>query len=296
MSRIFTPAKAICYSGYRDNQSPFTVCPSIDEIEEDLRILVSEGYKYIRMYDPNDHARRALEVIKKNKLPLKCLIGVDSLPEIDNPESATGPIFLTDEERAFNIKRNDSEYDRLIDLVKNYGDYIIAVSVGNENTPSWGTRLVSEERLIEHVLYLKKHISKPVTFCEGAGEWPALTKLSQYLDFLSVHSYPMHGRIPVENAVAANKEQYELVKNSFPDKEIIFTEVGWSVRESSHMIPGQGSVENQKRYITELYEWLNEADIMAFVFEAFDETWKASSPDKGECNWGLHYMDRTRKW
>ena len=85
-------------------------------------------------------------------------------------------------------------------------------------------------------------------------------------------------------------------KAANPDKEIIFTEVGWTIRESSHMIPGQGSIENQKTYITQLNEWLEHEQIIAFIFEAFDETWKASPPEKGECNWGLHYMDRTRKW
>lgn len=99
-----------------------------------------------------------------------------------------------------------------------------------------------------------------------------------------------------ENALDANKQAYKDVCAKFPGKEVVFTEVGWTVRESSHMIPGQGSVENQKTYITQLNNWLEEEQIIAFLFEAFDETWKAESPEKGECNWGLHYMDRTKKW
>lgn len=296
MEKVFEFGKAICYSGYRDGQSPTTVCPTRSQIEEDLMILNDEGYTYLRMYDPNEHARLVLDVIKEKNLPMKCLLGVDSFAEKSNPNSAVGPLMYTDEEIAANVLRNDEEYERLIELVKEYDEQVIAVSIGNENTPEWGTRLVSEERLIKHADRLHEALDKPVTFCEGLNEWKSLKKLSEHLDFLSVHSYPMHACILLENALEANKANYKEMCDMYPDKEIIFTEVGWTTRESSHMIKGQGSIENQKNYITQLNAWLNEDKIIAFLFEAFDETWKAETPDKGECNWGLHYMNRTKKW
>ena len=296
MNRVFNYGLAICYSGYRDGQSPETICPTVDQIREDLKILVSDGYSYIRMYDPNEHARRVLEIIRSEKLPIKCLIGVDSFAEMSNENSAVGPLIYTDEEIAANIRRNDAEYEKLIELVKEYDDEVIAVSIGNENTPEWGTRRVSEERLAAHADRLHEALNKPVTYCEVTAQWPKLTELVKHLDLISTHSYPMHECVPVEKALDVNKANYRLVSETYPDKEVIFTEVGWTVRESSHMIPGQGSVENQKFYITSLNKWLEEEGIVAFIFEAFDETWKASSPDKGECNWGLYYMDRTKKW
>lgn len=296
MKKIFEFGQAICYSGYRDGQSPTTKCPTREQIEEDLQILNEEGYRYLRMYDPNEHARLVLDIIKEKKLPMKCLLGVDSFSEASNENSAVGPLHFTEEEIRENAARNDREFEKLIDLVKEYEDEVIAVSIGNENTPAWGTRLVSEDRLIAHADRLHEALDKPVTYCEGAAEWMNLEKLSKHLDFISVHSYPMHGCVPLENALTTNKQHYNDVCQKYPDKEVIFTEVGWTVKESSHMIPGQGSVENQKTYITQLNEWLEEAKIIAFLFEAFDETWKADSPEKGECNWGLHYMDRTKKW
>lgn len=296
MNKVFKFGKAICYSGYRDGQSPTTICPTREQIEEDLLILAKEGYQYLRMYDPNEHARLVLEVIKEKKLDMKCLLGVDSFAEASNEHSAVGPLHFTVEEIQKNIKRNDEEYENLIRLVKEYDEQVIAVSIGNENTPEWGTRLVSEKRLIAHADRLHEALDKPVTFCEGAFEWMKLDELSKHLDFLSVHSYPMHAGVMLENALDMNKEHYNNVSKKYPDKEVIFTEVGWTVKESSHMIKGQGSVENQKTYITQLNHWLEEEQIIAFLFEAFDETWKADSPEKGECNWGLHYMDRTQKW
>ena len=69
--------KSICYSGFRENQHPgWGVYPSYEEIREDLHILVRDGYRQIRMYDPNVHAIRALEIIKEDKLPLKVMLGL----------------------------------------------------------------------------------------------------------------------------------------------------------------------------------------------------------------------------
>ncbi len=293
---ILNYGKAICYSGYRQGQSPKTEVPSRGQIEEDLDILVKEGYQYIRMYDPNLHARRALEIIREKKLPLKCMIGIDSEPEVNNPDCPFVKQEYSKEELEKNRKRNDDEVENLILLVKEFDECVAAVSVGNENTPIWGSRMVKPERLLAHARRFKEALDKPVTFCEGIFEWPHLKELGDFLDFISVHSYPLHYKETVDVAVAMNKKHYEEVKALFPDKQVLFTEVGWTTKTNSAMVPGQACVENQKRYITELNEWLEKDQIIGFIFEAFDEPWKGSNPNKSECNWGLYYLDRTRKW
>ena len=60
-------SKAICYSGFREDQQPGGVCPSYDEIKEDLLIL-KKNWKYLRLYDCDEHADIVLEVIEKEKL------------------------------------------------------------------------------------------------------------------------------------------------------------------------------------------------------------------------------------
>lgn len=288
--------KAICYSGYRQGQSPKTEVPSREQIAEDLDILVKDGYRYIRMYDPNLHARRALEIIREKKLPLKCMIGIDSDPEENNPQCPFVKQNFSQEELDKNRERNDAEAEKLIELVKEFDEEVAAVSVGNENTPVWGAHTVRPERLLEHAKKFKGALNKPVTFCEGVFEWPHLKELGDYLDFISVHSYPLHYGDTVDVAVELNKKHYRTVKELFPDKQILFTEVGWTTKTNSVMAPGQACVENQKRYITELNEWLDQDQIIGFIFEAFDEPWKGSTPEKSECNWGLYYLDRTKKW
>lgn len=285
-------AKAICYSGYRAGQSPKTVAPSKEEIREDLHILDKEGYKYLRMYDPNIHAERVLEIIHEEGLDMKCMIGIDSDYEINNPMHEQNS---SDEELKKNAARNDAELDKLIALVKKYPDEVLAVSVGNENTPEWGAHLVSEERLIEHAKKLKANLDKPVTFCEGFYEWPNLKELPKYLDFISVHSYPLHGGKTFAEGLPTNKEHYAETCKLFPDKQVIFTEMGWTSSPAGHMVQTEANLENLIKYNDDLRKWLDDEEIIGFVFEAFDEPWKGPRPDSSECNWGLYYVDRTKK-
>ena len=158
---ILQYGKAICYSGYRKGQNPKGDVPTTEQIAEDLELLAADGYRYLRMYDPNLHARRVLEVIRDKKMPIKCLIGIDSDPESNNERCPFEKQNYSEEELRQNAKRNDAEVEKLIALVKEFPDEVIAVSVGNENTPFWGAHMVSQERLIAHAKRLKAALNKP---------------------------------------------------------------------------------------------------------------------------------------
>ena len=287
--------KAICYSGYREGQSPMGEVPSIEQIEEDMNILVADGYRYIRMYDPNEHARRTLEVIRKNNLPIKCMIGVDNFTEVNNPNCPWDHRERPAEELAANAARNDAEVEKLIELVKEYPDEIFAVSVGNENTPSWGARIVKEERLIAHAKRFKEALDKPVTFCEGILEWKSLQELAKVVDFISAHCYPLHYGNTIDEALDVTQTQFAEICALYPDKQVIFTELGWSSNARDEQKVGKATEENQTRYLKEITEWFEEEKIIGFIFEAFDEPWKGEDVASCERNWGLYYVDRTPK-
>ena len=61
------PGKAICYSGFREGQEPGGIVPSYDEIKEDL-LMLHNHWKYLRLYDCDEHSDIVLEVILKEKL------------------------------------------------------------------------------------------------------------------------------------------------------------------------------------------------------------------------------------
>ena len=74
------PGKAICYSGFREGQSPGEIYPSYNEIKEDLLIL-QHHWKYLRLYDCDKQTETVLEVIRKEKLDFKVMLGPISLPK-----------------------------------------------------------------------------------------------------------------------------------------------------------------------------------------------------------------------
>lgn len=287
--------KAICYSGYRAGQSPEGVIPGKVQIKEDLEILLGDGYRYIRMYDLNEHARRVLELIREEQLPMQCIIGVDHHSEVSNPNCPWDKQNIPADVLAANAVRNDAEVEKLIAMVKEFPEEIFAVSVGNENTPDWGARIVSEERLIRHAKRMKEVLDKPVTFCEGAPEWLKLSALAKELDFISVHSYPLHCGVKIEDALEMNRQHYAQVCEMNPGKQIVFTEIGWSTKARDDLKKDNASEENQKRYIEEVTKWLEKEQIIGFLFEAFDEPWKGEDEQSCERNWGLYYVDRTPK-
>ena len=102
---------AICYSGYRDGQSPVdNTFPTYQQVREDLTIL-ADDFDYIRVYDAGEHAKTVLEVIHKEQLPLKVLLGVALQGEISNPHCVWGGTY-TDEEQAASSEETPQEHRR----------------------------------------------------------------------------------------------------------------------------------------------------------------------------------------
>ena len=292
--------RAVCYSGYRENQSPQTgTFPTKEQIKEDLEIIAKDGFKYIRMYDACEYPRLVCQVIRENNLPIKLMLGPGNIAEVDTPGCQWNPAVYTAEEKAERAARNDSKINELIDIANEYSDVVFCVSVGNENTPDWGENTVPEERLCEFARRLREGTGKPVTFNEGANEWPKLKKLVAELDFICIHSYPLWYGLTIDDAIEANKKDYAKVKECYPDKQVIFSEVGWSTSTlpNAGMVNDQPTVENAAKYYKDFWAWTDSEKITAFMFEMFDEPWKGgNNPQESEKNWGIYYVDRTPKF
>lgn len=292
----FPYGKAICYSGYRRGQSPREeIFPSEEEISQDLHILTDLGFDFVRMYDPNEHARRVLRVITRENLELKCMVGMDPIAEYNNPACAWATMY-TDEQLEANARRNDAELQKLIALAKEYPDAIISVSVGNENRPGWGSDLVTEDRLVGWVNTLRANVSQLITYNEGAPEWPGIPEMAKTVDFISIHSYPVWNRVDCDKAVEFNKADFRKVQSLYPGKQVIFTECGWATACNDSMDRSQVGEAQQKAYISDLLAWTESEKIPVFLFEAFDEPWKGSAnEEEPEKHWGIFNEDRSPK-
>ncbi|MCI8955511.1 MAG: glycosyl hydrolase [Eubacterium sp.] len=296
---MFEWGRAICYSGYREGQSPKTCTyPTYEQIVEDLKILDDMGFKYIRMYDPVSYAEMTCQVIRDLGLNMKMMLGPDLISEVNNPGCPWMQTNFSEEELKKRAERNDGNIEKLIRIANENSDVINVVSVGNENTPQWGANNVPVERLIQFADRLKEGTGKPVTFNEGAFEWVHLGELAEHLDIISLHSYPLWYGNTIDEGLAINKEWYAKIKEMYPDKFILFSEVGWATdcADFKQMREGEANEENQKRYFEEFWEWADSEKIISYMFEAFDEPWKGGSgANEAEKNWGIYKVDRTPK-
>ena len=292
----FEHGNAICYSGYREGQSPLEgIYPSYEQVREDLLIL-EKNWKYLRLYDCSPHADIVLKVIHDEGLPFKVMLGLDMAAETSNPHCPWGADF-SDETLAANCERNHQEIERAIALANRY-DSVFSVSVGNEASVEWTDHMVPVERLVSHVGELKEAIKQPITFCENYVPWTyKLEPLVEVLDFISVHTYPAWEYRNIEDALEYTRENYHSVVDHYPGKPVVITEAGWTTASNGRGIePWNASEELQAHYYEELLAWTTEEKVLTFVFEAFDEPWKGSpDPLEPEKHWGLFFVDRTPK-
>lgn len=291
------PGKAICYSGFREGQSPETgIFPTYEQVKEDLLILHNE-WKYLRLYDCDKQTDIVLEVIRKEKLNFKIMLGAYIGGEMNNFGCPWGKIYTKDE-LIENRIRNNQQIRKLIRLANEYSDIIFSLSAGNEATVDWTDHFVPVEKVIEYVRMIKKETKQPVTFCENYVPWHIkLSELVDEVDFISIHTYPVWEYKHIHEALEYTKQNYYGVADKYPNKPVVITEAGWATNSNGKGIdPKNVSEEFQETYVNDLVKWSEQEGILSFVFEAFDEPWKGSTEElEPEKHWGLYTVDRKPK-
>lgn len=289
--------RAICYSGYREGQSPDTrTYPSVAQIREDL-LLLQPHWRLLRLYDCTPHAERVLQVIREDGLDFQVMLGAYLGPEMNNFGCPWGGTY-SEEHLEASIAANEAEVERLIAMANQHQDIVFSVAVGNEATVDWTDHFVPVHRMIEHVRRVKSNVKQPVTFCENYVPWQhKLRDLVQELDFISVHTYPVWEYKHIHEALAYTRENYNSVARLYPNTPVVITEAGWCTNSNGRGMPAEHAVQElQAIYLRDLIEWTDEAGILCFAFEAFDEPWKGSpDPLEPEKHWGLFTVDRQPK-
>ena len=296
-TRPLSYKRAICYSGFRDNQSPdIGVFPSESEILEDL-LLLSGHWSALRVYACDVHTERVLRTIERERLPFKVMLGAYIGAEVNNPNCPWGGVY-EDATLAANKEANRAELDRAIAWANRYPDIVDVVSVGNEATVDWTDHLIEPETVKAYASGVRSQIKQPVTFCENYVPWlTSLEELAANLDVISIHTYPVWEYKTLDEAMDYTRKNFEAVQARYPGKQVIITEAGWATASNGRGIPPDNVGEIlQREYLEQLLSWAEEQQILVYVFEAFDENWKGSDhPLEPEKHWGLYRADRSAK-
>lgn len=289
--------KAICYSGYRLGQSPdLDIHPTYEQVKEDLLILHNR-WDYLRLYDCNAHAETVLDVICKEKLNFKLMLGAFIGAEMNNLGCPWGGVY-SEEKLRDNRKQNLDRIKKLISMANSYPDIISFTSAGNEATVDWTDHYVPVESVIEYVKMIKKETAQPVTFCENYLPWHnKLEELVKEVDFISIHTYPVWEHKNIHEAMKYTRQNFDGVAQKYQGKPVVITEAGWATGSNGRGInPANVGEDFQETYYNDLMNWCKEEEILCFFFEAFDEPWKGF-PDElePEKHWGLYYESRKPK-
>jgi exo-beta-1,3-glucanase (GH17 family) len=240
-----------------------------------MRIL-AKHWVLIRTYDSGRHSEDVLEVIRREKIPIKVVLGAWLGIEPGREEA------------------NARQLHNCIRLANAYPDVVAAVGVGNEILVTWSSHKVPLDKTIEYVRMVKDSVSVPVTVADDFTFWRDNgSRLADAVDFVSMHTYPMWGKVDIDSAMAVTVLHYESVKKALPGKTIVITEAGWATYTVGEAhAPKAGDETKQKRYFQDLTAWAKRNDVNVFFFEAFDEPWKGTGT---EGHWGLFSVDRKAK-
>ncbi|MEO1436716.1 MAG: glycosyl hydrolase family 17 protein [Bacteroidota bacterium] len=332
--------QAISYGGYRHRDHGIE--PTIAELKEDMKILYAMGIRVLRTYKLHlPHASNVVKAIRELKtedpdFEMYVMLGVWI-----NCENAftENPNHDGEDEEA-----NAKEIEQSIVLANEYPDIVKVIAVGNEAMVKWAASYFVQPgvilRWVNHLQELKSqgdlNPNVWITSSDNFASWGGggeeyhvddLNALIKAVDFISLHTYPMHdthynpafwgnfdGEADLTDlqkidsamhrardyAVAQFNSVASYVEGLGVEKPMHIGETGWASASNGHYGP-EGSIATDE-YKEALYHqliraWTTENKVACFYFEAFDEHWKdASNPGGSENHFGLFKIDGTAKY
>lgn len=331
---------AISYGGYR--HVDHDIEPTIDELKEDMKLLSAMGVGIIRTYKLHlPHASNVLKAITELKKEDSSFEMYVMLGAWINCKNA-----FTDQVPDHNLESetNVREIDKAVTLAKQYPDIVKVIAVGNEAMVTWQELYYVRPGIIlkwvNHLQELKKsgELSKGlwITSSDNFASWGGgednyhvedLNALIHAVDFISMHTYPMHDThynpsfwgVPegeknlsdLEKIDAAMVRSLEYAKSQYnsvfnymkrqgANKPIHIGETGWATVSNGHYGPtGSKATDEYKEaaYHTLIRDWTNANGIACFYFEAFNEQWKDANNEHGsENHFGLFTIEGQAKY
>ncbi len=332
--------RAISFGGYR--QTSRDIQPTVKELKEDMRIISAMGVRVIRTYQTKlAHASNVLKAIReiKNEDPgFEMYVMLGAWIDCENAWT-DNPNHDGENEEA-----NAAEIKRAVDMANAYPDIVKIIAVGNEAMVKWAATYFVQPNVIlkwvNHLqdLKIKGELNENlwITSSDNFASWGGgedvyhtedLTQLIKAVDYISLHTYPMHDthynpsfwgldetevelskkeKIDkvMDRSIAYAINQYTQTKkyiNSLGvNKPVHVGESGWASMSNSFY--GQGGSKATDEYKEGLYhqrmrEWSDKNGISCFYFEAFDEPWKdAGNPSGSENHFGLFTVDGKAKY
>jgi exo-beta-1,3-glucanase (GH17 family) len=331
---------AISYGGYRDVNHDIE--PTLAELKEDMKLLSAMGIRVVRTYKVHlPHAGNALQAIselKKEDPNFEMYVMLGAWINCKNAFSDKTP------DHNLGSDTNSIEIAKAVALANQYPDIVKVIAVGNEAMVTWQQLYYVKPAIIlkwvNHLQALKKSNILPkdlwITSSDNFASWGGgeqsyhtedLNSLIHAVDFISMHTYPMHDThynpafwgvrdneinlsdskkidAAMTRSLEYAKSQYNSVSNYMKSvgahKPIHIGEPGWATVCNSFYGPkGAKAIDEYKsgEFYRLVRDWTNKNGISCFYFEAFNEQWKdAQNPEGSENHFGLFTIEGQAKY
>lgn len=331
---------ALSYGGYRKKSRD--VQPTVEQLKEDMKILHAMNVRILRTYNTKlaqaSNLLKAIRELKAENPDFEMYVMLGAW--IDCKDAWTD--HPNHEEEA--AEANEAEIKRAVEMARQYPDIVKIIAVGNEAMVKWAAAYFVQPgvilKYVNQLQELKKTGGLPkdlwITSSDNFASWGGggeeyhvedLTRLMKAVDYISMHTYPMHdthynpefwGNFEDEASLSKTdkiekamtrardyaRSQYQSVVNYLHslgiDKPVHIGETGWaSASNGFYGKDGSRACDEYKQglYYKMMRDWTRHQGIACFYFEAFDEIWKdAANPGGSENHFGLFTIDGQAKY
>lgn len=332
--------QAISYGGYR--QKSRDIQPTISELKEDLKIMYAMGFRILRTYNVHlaeaSNLLRAIREMKTENPHFEMYVMLGAWIDCKNAWSHL-PVDHNQES-----ENNEIEIQRAIELTNQYPEIVKVFAVGNEAMVKWASSYYVQPWIIlkwvNHLQDFKKQGKLPkdlwITSSDNFASWGGgsddyhiddLKKLIQAVDYISLHTYPMHDThyhpdfwgVKTSESSLSDREKIDATMMRARDyaiyqynsvvrymqslginKPVHLGETGWATQSSEHYgDTGSKATDEYKsaKYYKLMRDWSDTNKVTCFYFEAFDEQWKdAANPSGSENHFGLINLKSQAKY
>lgn len=202
-----------------------------------------------------------------------------------------------------NEQDNAVEFQRFLRVARDNPNVVRAI-VGNE-TQLHG--MVPYDELVHYLDQARKKLRVPVSTAEPAHIWlEKQPELVKHVDFIAVQILPYWEGIDVGTAVDHAFGIVKKLRETYPDKPVIISEIGWPSKGRARLErdpppdrPRQQAVAseaNQAMFLRNFLARVKQEKVIYYILEAFDQPWKSQYEGAVGAYWGVYDAERFPKF
>jgi exo-beta-1,3-glucanase (GH17 family)/cellulose synthase/poly-beta-1,6-N-acetylglucosamine synthase-like glycosyltransferase len=134
-----------------------------------------------------------------------------------------------------------------------------------------------------------------VSTAEPWSTWLLTPEIGQYVDFIGIQLLPYWEGIAPRGSFLFMTHAMQHVRDEFPDRPIVVTEVGWPSEGRTNKY-AEASLANEAYFVRAFVQFAMEQGWDYYIMEAFDQPGKAGAEGSVGAYWGLFAADGSPKF